>query len=96
MLQEAALTAFAAVQNHCETRLEKYFAILTFDDSEVAVTQHGLLLEAQLSFHQGLSQPELCAGAVTGSSECVCEACHTLSIALHTKEIQKHEVCGGF
>lgn len=53
MLQEAALTAFAAVQNHCETRLEKYFAILTFDDSEVAVTQHGLLLEAQLSFHQG-------------------------------------------
>lgn len=41
MLQEAALRAFAAVQNHCGTRLEKHFALLAFDDSKVAVTQHG-------------------------------------------------------
>lgn len=41
MLQGNALRAFAAVQNHCETRLEKHFALLVFDGSEVAVTQHG-------------------------------------------------------
>lgn len=45
MLQEAALRAFAAVQNHCETRLEKHFAVLTFDDSKVAVTQRGAVTE---------------------------------------------------
>lgn len=82
MLQEAALRAFAAGQNHCETRLEKHCAVLAFGDSEVAVASMGLFLGTQLSFHQGLSQPErLCAGPVTGTAECVCEACHTLGIA---------------
>lgn len=40
-MQEAALRVFAAVQNHCEARLEKHFAVLALNDSEVAVTQHG-------------------------------------------------------
>lgn len=44
MLQEAALRAFAEVQKHCETRLEKHFAILTRDDIAVAAIQHGTVI----------------------------------------------------
>lgn len=44
MLQEAALRAFAEVQKHCETRLEKHFAILTHDDIAVAAIQHGTVI----------------------------------------------------
>jgi len=44
ILQKAVSRAFAEVQKHSETRLQKPFAVLTCDDTAVAVIQHGTVI----------------------------------------------------
>lgn len=44
MLQKATLRTSAKAQKHCLTRLEKHFAVLTCEDTAVAVIQHATVI----------------------------------------------------